>query len=140
MCWKDLPGRCVFVVALCAVSGSLLEAGAGFVNRLFSQVSPNDHVSRDQGDLLSSSTGFGPCFLLVNRPPPASGRRWHLHLHLFINNDISQLCVSSLPLPIFIKATLGVYQHQFAIMKHGAAFHSCVTIILMRLMVQLCLP
>lgn len=42
--------------------------------------------------------------------------------------------------PVFIKATLGVYQHQFAIMKRGSAPRSCVTIILMRLMVQLCLP
>lgn len=49
------------------------------------------------------------------------------------------IIVSFLLMSLFIKVTLGVYQDQFAIMKHEGTFHSCVTIILMRLMVQLCL-
>lgn len=45
---------------------------------------------------------------------------YRLQFLLSTANDVCHFCASFSPVPIFIKATLGVYQHQFAIMKHGA--------------------
>lgn len=55
-----------------------------------------------------------------SRCPSAVAKLYWLQFLLSTANDVCHFCAGFSPVPIFIKATLGVYQHQFAIMKHGA--------------------